>query len=92
MISGGLILASTSPARRALMARLGLPFSVAAPNVDEGAIAAASPEETAQLREQLARERVRVMDHLLPRRSTLRGNVQVFPVAVEIRFQREGAR
>jgi hypothetical protein len=44
------------------------------------------------LREQLARERVRVMDHLLPRRFTLRGNMQVFPVAVEIRFPREAAR
>ena len=44
------------------------------------------------LREQLGRERVRVMDHLLPRRFALRGSVQVFPVAVEIRFPGEGRR
>jgi hypothetical protein len=44
------------------------------------------------LREQLARERVRVMDYLLPRRFALRGSVQVFPVAVEIRFPGGAAR
>ena len=44
------------------------------------------------LREQLSRERVRVMEHLLPKRFALRGHVQVFPVAVEIRFPRGDAR
>ena len=38
-----LILASTSSFRRELLARLGLPFAVAAPNVDETRL----PEETA---------------------------------------------
>jgi hypothetical protein len=44
------------------------------------------------LRQQLSRERVRVMEHLLPKRYALRGHVQVFPVAVEIRFPRKSAR
>jgi septum formation protein len=39
-----LILASTSPYRRALLARLGLPFEVIAPNVDETPL----PDETAE--------------------------------------------
>jgi septum formation protein len=39
-----LILASTSPYRRALLARLGLPFEVIAPEVDETPL----PEETAE--------------------------------------------
>lgn len=38
------------------------------------------------LREQLARERVRVLEHFLPRRYRLRGQVQVFPLSVEIRL------
>lgn len=42
-----------------------------------------------ELREQLAKERVRVLDHLVPRRYALRGEAQVFPVAVEIRLPRE---
>jgi superfamily II DNA or RNA helicase len=44
------------------------------------------------LRDQLARERTRVLDHLLPRRYALRGKAQVFPVAVEIRLPQESAR
>lgn len=43
------------------------------------------------LRDQLARERTRVLDHLLPRRYALRGKAQVFPVAIEIRLPYEGA-
>jgi len=39
-----------------------------------------------ELREQLVKERARVLDHLVPRRYTLRGDAQVFPVAVEIRL------
>jgi hypothetical protein len=38
------------------------------------------------LRAQLARERERVLERLLPRRYALRGAAQVFPVAVEIRL------
>jgi hypothetical protein len=38
------------------------------------------------LRVELDRERRRVIEHILPRRHTLRGGVQVFPVAVEIRL------
>ena len=39
-----------------------------------------------ELREQLQRERDRILDHLLPKRFTLAGQAQVFPVAVEIRL------
>jgi superfamily II DNA or RNA helicase len=39
-----------------------------------------------ELREQLARERERVIDRLLPRRYTLRGEAQCFPVTVEFRL------
>jgi septum formation protein len=42
-----LVLASTSPYRRALLARLGLPFAVATPDVDEVPRAGESPAETA---------------------------------------------
>ncbi len=44
-----------------------------------------------ELRQQLAQERQRVLEHLLPRRYELRGGAQVFPVAVEIRLP-EAAR
>ena len=43
-----------------------------------------------ELRAQLTRERERVIDHILPKRFTLRCAAQVFPVAVEIRLPREG--
>lgn len=39
-----------------------------------------------ELRRQLAKERDRVIEHLLPKRYQLRGAAQVFPVAVEIRL------
>jgi septum formation protein len=42
-----LILASTSPYRRALLARLGWPFSVAPPRVDESALPGEAPSATA---------------------------------------------
>jgi hypothetical protein len=38
-----------------------------------------------ELRAQLGRERERVVEHLIPKRYALRGDAQVFPVAVEIR-------
>ena len=39
-----------------------------------------------EIREQLGRERTRILDHLLPARFTLAGDAQVFPVAVEVRL------
>jgi septum formation protein len=42
-----LVLASTSRYRRELLARLGLPFDVAAPGVDEAALPGEAPRETA---------------------------------------------
>jgi MAF protein len=39
-----LVLASTSPFRRELLGRLGLPFEVAAPNVDEARLTGESPQ------------------------------------------------
>jgi len=39
-----LVLASTSPFRRELLGRLGLPFEVAAPNIDESRLPGESPE------------------------------------------------
>ncbi|CAN5289746.1 Maf family protein [soil metagenome] len=42
-----LILASTSPYRRALLARLGLPFDVARPEVDETSLTGETPEAQA---------------------------------------------
>jgi replication fork clamp-binding protein CrfC len=44
-----------------------------------------------ELREQLQRERDRVIRYLLPKRHALRGTAQVFPVAIEIRLP-EGER
>ncbi|MDP2835345.1 MAG: Maf family nucleotide pyrophosphatase [Pseudomonadota bacterium] len=43
-----LVLASTSPYRRELLARLGVPFEVAAPEVDETPLPGESPDETAR--------------------------------------------
>jgi septum formation protein len=43
-----LVLASTSPYRRELLARLGVPFEVAAPDVDETPLPGEAPDETAQ--------------------------------------------
>ena len=39
-----------------------------------------------EIREQLQRERTRILDHLLPARFSMTGQAQVFPVAVEIRL------
>jgi len=44
MTSPPLVLASTSPFRRALLARLGLAFEIAAPDVDERPLPGESPE------------------------------------------------
>ena len=42
-----LVLASTSPYRRELLARLGVPFEVAAPKVDETPLPGDSPDKKA---------------------------------------------
>ena len=39
-----------------------------------------------ELRDQLQRERTRVLEHLLPNRFALAGTAQVFPVALEVRL------
>ena len=39
-----------------------------------------------ELRNQLTKERDRVIEHLLPKRFALRGDAQVFPVTIEIRL------
>lgn len=46
-MSSKLVLASTSPYRRELLARLGLPFVVAEPNTDEAPLPGESPAATA---------------------------------------------
>ncbi len=43
-----LVLASTSPYRRELLARLGVPFDVATPDVDESPLPGEKPDDTAQ--------------------------------------------
>src|SRR5512141_2185573 len=43
-----IVLASTSKYRRELLARLGLPFEVASPHVDETALPNEAPQETAR--------------------------------------------
>ena len=40
-----------------------------------------------EIREQLQRERTRILDHLLPARYAMAGEAQVFPVAVEVRLR-----
>lgn len=50
MDHGGIVLGSTSAARHAQLTRLGLPFTVLPPEVDEDLIVGASPDETARLR------------------------------------------
>ena len=45
-----------------------------------------------EIREQLGRERTRILDRLLPARFTLAGEAQVFPVAVEIRLPERSFR
>lgn len=43
-----LVLASTSPFRRELLSRLGIPFEVSAPDVDETPLSGEKPDDTAQ--------------------------------------------
>ncbi len=45
-----------------------------------------------EVRDQLDRERRRILEHLLPRRHALSGTVQVFPVTLEVRLPEETRR
>jgi septum formation protein len=61
-----LVLGSTSRYRQALLARLGLPFEVAAPGIDEAALAGETPAETAlRLSEAKARAVASRFEHAL---------------------------
>lgn len=58
-----LVLASTSPYRRELLTRLGIPFEVAAPDIDETPLTGEGPADTAL---RLAQEKTRVLAHRYP--------------------------
>lgn len=58
-----LVLASTSPYRRELLTRLGIPFEVAAPDIDETPLPGEGPADTAL---RLAQEKARVLAHRYP--------------------------
>ncbi len=58
-----IVLASTSPYRRELLGRLGIPFAVAAPDCDEAALPGESPSATA---ERLAVEKARAVAGRFP--------------------------
>ena len=58
-----LILASSSPYRRQLLERLGLPFEVMAPDIDEHALAGESPDATAM---RLARQKAQAIAQRAP--------------------------
>jgi septum formation protein len=58
-----LVLASTSPYRRELLARLGMPFETAAPGVDETPYAGEAPAATAR---RLAREKASALARDFP--------------------------
>jgi septum formation protein len=61
-----LVLASTSPYRRELLARLGVPFTVASPHTDETALADETPADTAlRLAIAKARSLADTRDHAL---------------------------
>lgn len=64
MTISSIVLASGSPYRRELLGRLGLPFEVAAPDVDESALPSESPRETAV---RLARAKAQAVGARFPR-------------------------
>lgn len=68
-----LVLASTSPYRKELLARLRLPFETVAPNVDEAALAGESPPATAI---RLSETKARAVTPLFPE-SLIIGSDQV---------------
>jgi septum formation protein len=74
-----LVLASTSPYRRALLARLGLPFEVEAPAVDEAALPGESARSTAL---RLAQAKARAIAPGFPR-SLVIGADQVAALGIE---------
>jgi hypothetical protein len=43
-----------------------------------------------EVREQLARERERILNRVIPRRFALEGEAQLFPLTVEVRFSKKG--
>jgi septum formation protein len=59
----GIILASSSAYRRALLARLQLPFEAISPDIDEAPLAGEAPDATAL---RLAREKAAAIAHLHP--------------------------
>lgn len=82
-----LILASTSPYRRELLARLRLPFEVAAPATDEAPLADEAPAATA---ERLAEAKARAVAHLFPD-ALIIGSDQVAHMGAQ-RFGKPGTR
>ena len=60
-----LVLASTSPYRKALLERLGLGFDVAAPGVDEAALRGEAPEQTALRLSVLKAKAVQAVDAIV---------------------------
>lgn len=69
-----LVLGSTSPYRRELLSRLGLPFEVLAPSVDESALASETPLAMAQ---RLATEKARAVSRLCADDAIVIGSDQV---------------
>ncbi len=82
-----LVLASTSPYRRELLARLQVPFETAAPDADEAPLAGETPRETA---ERLAEAKARAVAALFPD-SLVIGSDQVAYLG-EQRFGKPGSR
>ena len=62
---GRLILASTSPYRRTLLERLGLPFEVAAPKCDETPLSGEAPQDTASRLAVLKAKSLQIPDALI---------------------------
>lgn len=75
-----LVLASTSPYRRELLARLGLPFAIAAPDADEAPLPGEAPPDTAL---RLAQAKARAVAPLFPD-SLIIGSDQVAHVGGQV--------
>ena len=82
-----LVLASTSPYRRELLARLQIPFEAVAPEADESPLAGESPAETA---ERLSEAKARAVAERFPA-SLIIGSDQVAHIG-EQRFGKPGTR
>lgn len=82
-----LVLASTSPYRRELLARLQIPFEAMAPEADESPLAGESPAETA---ERLSEAKARAVAERFPA-SLIIGSDQVAHIG-EQRFGKPGTR